>query len=217
MLADNMNAKIPTLFRTYRAPTNQTADCRIWEAARATTATPKLFKPISIANSGVALRYIDARHGGNNPVSQVLEEAEALFPNRPISCVISIGSGHPSTIHIPNLGFLQRVGLLSDDILRTVSAMASDCEEKHQETARRFANSPGLYFRLNVREGMQDVGSEEWKKYHYVASHTQQYMKMQETKHTIDYAVRALRGVQHAPVGIESSKELLFLLASSEN
>ena len=208
MLADNMSAKIPTLFRSYRAPTNQTADCSIWEAARATTATLKLFTPISIANSSVALRYIDARHGGNNPVSQVLKEAKALFPDRPVACIISIGSGHPSTIHIPKPGILQRVGLLSDDILGAVSAMATDCEEKHQEAAGTFANTPGVYFRFNVREGMQDVGSEEWKKYHYVASHTHQHMKMQETSHTLDGAVRALRGIHPTNLDIESGEEI---------
>ena len=74
MLADNMNTKIPTLVRTYRAPTNQTTGCGIWEAARATTATPRLCKLVTIGNSGVALRYIDTGYSGNNPLSRVHEE-----------------------------------------------------------------------------------------------------------------------------------------------
>ena len=78
---------------------------------------------------------------------------------------------------------------MSDDILHAASAMATDCEEKHQEAAHRFVNNPGIYFRFNVREGMQDVGSEEWKKFHYVASHTQQYINMQETTQMLDSAV----------------------------
>src|ERR1700761_5070085 len=99
MLADNVD-RHPALFRTYRALANQTFNCQIWEAARVTTATPTLFEPIAIGSYPVLLKYIDASMGLNNPVRQIRDEASAIFPDRPVACIISIGSGHPKVIRI---------------------------------------------------------------------------------------------------------------------
>src|ERR1700761_6992307 len=101
MLADNLT-KIPAIFRTYRGPANQSFNCQIWEAARATTATPTHFEPVSISigPAPVSLKYIDAGIGLNNPVRQIREEASAIFPDRSVACLISIGSGHSSVTRI---------------------------------------------------------------------------------------------------------------------
>ena len=206
MLADNMTSKTPILIRTYRGPVNQTDDCEVWEAARATTATPTYFDPITIGKLGTALRCIDSGFGQNNPVSQVREEAKSIFPGRSVSCLISIGSGQASTIHIPKPGFFQRAGIFPDHIIQAAKDMATDCEQKHQETARSFADSSGIYFRFNVDRGLDAVGFEEWKKFNNISSHTKHYTMMQETSRMLDSAVRAIRGIHHANLVIESSK-----------
>src|SRR6201996_6587029 len=216
MLADDITAKIPILIRTYRGPANQTDDCEVWEAARATTATPEFFEPITIGKPGTALRCIDGGFGQNNPVSQVCEEASAIFPGQKVSCLVSIGCGQTSTIHIPTPGFLQRAGLFPDHIIRAAKQMAIDCEDTHQRTARGFADSSGIYFRFNVEKGLEDVGFEEWKKINNISSHTKHYMMMQETSRIFDSAVHALRGIDRANMGAENGKEVLIALHKSK-
>ncbi|KAJ7106876.1 acyl transferase/acyl hydrolase/lysophospholipase, partial [Mycena crocata] len=71
MNTTNMNAHIPVLFRSYDSPQEPAIDCAIWEAARATSATPQLFKPIEIWNGVRKQRYVDGGIGNNNPTSLV--------------------------------------------------------------------------------------------------------------------------------------------------
>ena len=216
MLADNITAKIPILIRTYRGPTNQTDDCEIWEAARATTATPTYFDPITIGKIGTALRCIDGGFGQNNPVSEVYEEAKAIFRGRNVSCLISIGCGQASTIRIPKPKFFQRAGIFSTDIIQAAKDMAIDCEQKHQETARSFTDKSGIYFRLNVEKGLEAVGFEEWKKINNISSHTKHYMMVQETNRLLDAAVHALRGVHQPNADTESGEGLTIPLYESK-
>src|SRR6201996_667949 len=178
MSADNMTAKIPTLFRTYLPPENRTFDCEMWEAARATTATPTYFESIAIGLPDSAPRYIDGGIGCNNPINQVRQEASLVFPNSTVACIISIGSGQASVIHIPERGLLQGSviqNMIPFDFASAAKSMAADCEEKHQEFARYLEAIPNLYFRFNVEGGLQVVGSEEWKKFPEVTAHTHQY------------------------------------------
>ncbi|KAI9813961.1 MAG: hypothetical protein M1826_002339 [Phylliscum demangeonii] len=52
MPAHNMTH--PRLFRTYRVRDNASANCKIWEAARATTAAVTFFRRIAIGQEGSA-------------------------------------------------------------------------------------------------------------------------------------------------------------------
>ena len=72
-----MNANIPVLFRTYQSREIH-PDCKIWEAARATSATPTLFKRIEIGGQP----FIDGGLGHNNPSRLLLDEAKGLFGSR---------------------------------------------------------------------------------------------------------------------------------------
>src|SRR6266481_2346542 len=76
MSALNMNAQLPRLFRTYQAPKYPAPNCTIWEAVRATSAAPTFFKRIVIDGE----QYVGGGMGCNNPVQQVLQEAELVFP-----------------------------------------------------------------------------------------------------------------------------------------
>jgi len=62
MNAYNMDANIPVLFRSYESHEPH-SNCKIWEAARATSAAPNFFKRIEI---GRAQPYIDGGLGRNN-------------------------------------------------------------------------------------------------------------------------------------------------------
>src|SRR6266481_4925080 len=100
MSALNMNARIPRLFRTYQAPKYPSPNCTIWEAIRATSAVPAFFPHIVIGREA----YVDGGMGCNNPVQQVLQEAELMFPDRHVACIVSIGTGQAQMIGIPKPG-----------------------------------------------------------------------------------------------------------------
>src|SRR5882724_7094974 len=93
------NARIPCLFRTYKAPEFRSPNCTIWEAARATSATLTIFEPIVINEEP----FVDGGMGRNNPTHQVFQEIELMFPDQHIACIISIGMEQAQTINIPEL------------------------------------------------------------------------------------------------------------------
>jgi predicted acylesterase/phospholipase RssA len=205
MPALNMTAGIPHLFRSYKVRKHQTFNCKIWEAARATSATPTFFKHIVIGGPGTLQPYIDGGMGCNNPITQVLEEAELVFPHQQVSCIISIGTGQPQTIAIPTSGWLQQVLLL--DVVRAIQGIATDCEQTAQQIARRFRGIPNIYFRFNVEQGMQSVGLAQWERLDEVATHTNQYMRIEVVDQRLDAAVAAIKERQQSVSMTQLGKE----------
>ncbi|KAG6873809.1 hypothetical protein C0992_008411, partial [Termitomyces sp. T32_za158] len=89
----------PRIFRTYKVMANQGYDCTVVEAARATTATPALFKPVSIISGGIPENFVGAGLGYSNPTDFVLKEAVSVFGlSQPVACFVSIGAGHPGHV-----------------------------------------------------------------------------------------------------------------------
>ena len=191
MPALNMTAAIPHRLRSYQARKHQTVNCKIWEAARATSATPTFFEHIVINGPGTSQPYVDGGMGCNNPIAQVLEEAELVFPSRQVACVISIGSGQPQTLSIPKPGWLQQV--LPLDVVKAIRGIATDCEQRAQEVAQRFQGLPDVYFHFNVEQGMQSIELAEWERLDEVVTHTDQYMRMVEVDQKLDAAVAAIQ------------------------
>eukprot|EP01043_Picozoa_sp_COSAG02_P026046 COSAG02_NODE_1488_length_12368_cov_23.731926_3_plen_1446_part_00 len=83
----------PFLFRSYTMDPSKglpgSSGCEVWEAARATSAAPFFFDPISIAGR----EYFDGGVVANNPVEKAINEAGDIWPNRPISTIVSLGCG----------------------------------------------------------------------------------------------------------------------------
>ena len=126
-----MNANIPVLFRTYESHETH-SDCKIWEAARATSAAPTFFKRIEI---GQKQPFIDGGIGRNNPSQVVLDEAKALFGARQIGCLVSIGTGQPEVIGIKKPGLFQKI--IPTDIIETLKAITIDCEATHKAASKQ--------------------------------------------------------------------------------
>jgi hypothetical protein len=182
-----MDGNIPVLFRTY--PSREThSGCKIWEAARATSAAPTFFKHIEI---GREQPFIDGGLGRNNPSRVVLDEAYALFRARPIGCLLSIGTGHTGIISIKKPGLLQQV--LPTDVIEALRAILTDCEATHEDMRRLFTNLSNTYFRLNVEQGLQGIGFSEQEKLANVEAHTMQYMKRKEVDEILALVVNAIK------------------------
>jgi hypothetical protein len=144
-----------------------------------------------IGGPGSRQPYIDGGVGLNNPTEQVLQEAESIFPDRYIACIISIGTGQMQTIRIPKPGpFQQAVPL---DVIKAMTDIATDCEKMSEDLALGFQNNPDVYFRFNVTQGMQDIKLAQWDRLDKVAAHTLQYLKMQEVDQRIGVAVETIR------------------------
>lgn len=166
----------PRRFRTYPVRTLASANCRIWEAARATTAAPTFFKRIAIGEEGQAKEeFIDGGLGCNNPTTQVLEEARNIFGNnRLVRCVVSIGTGHPGTIGLAKPDAFQKV--LPTQLISVLKKIATDCEEMANGLSARFKDLEKFYFRFNVAHGAEGSSLEEWDKMGELTEHTKAYM-----------------------------------------
>ena len=185
--AHNVNANIPVLFRTYLSCETH-SNCKIWEAARATSAAPTFFKRIEI---GREQPFIDGGLGCNNPSQLVLNEAKALFGTRQIGCLVSIGTGQVEVIGIKKPGLFQQI--IPTDVIDALRAITTDCEATNEEMLGRFANLPNTYFRLNVDQGMQGIELSNWEKLSNVEAHTAQYMKRKEVDEKLALLVNAIR------------------------
>ena len=181
-----MNPQIPCLFRTYQAPKYPAPNCTIWEAVRATSAAPAFFKRIVIDGEP----YVDGGMGCNNPVQQVLQEAELMFPDGQVACIISIGNGQAQTISIPKPGWSQ--GMLPLTAVDAMQRIATDCVESAQVAARRFEGTPGTYFRFNVEQGLQEVGLEQWERLEELSALTGNYIRMADVDPRLDAAVASI-------------------------
>ncbi|KAJ7452297.1 hypothetical protein FB451DRAFT_1185886 [Mycena latifolia] len=185
MHESNLNAGIPQLFRSYDTPQEPALDCKIWEAARATSATPGLFKPIEIGRGGVRPKYIGGCVGQNNPTSLVVAEAQKMYPTQPIILLVSIGSGHPNTIHIPRSPNLTALA-------KTLKNLATDCERIHEDNAQRFRATPNTYFRFNVLQGLQGFGQQHWGRFSEVSAHTRVYLGTEDAKSKLTVSASSL-------------------------
>ena len=71
--------------------------CKIWEAARATSAAPTYFRPANIAGHW----FVDGGLVANDPSMAALTEAAALFGGTEnINMLLSVGSGHRESVPI---------------------------------------------------------------------------------------------------------------------
>ncbi|PBK60313.1 FabD/lysophospholipase-like protein [Armillaria solidipes] len=185
------NLESPQRFRTYKGLPNQGPDCKIWEAGRATTATPMLFKPIMIVGlGGIRSSYIDAV-GHNNPLKEVRDEAMQLFGyDCPIRVFLSIGTGHPGPNRFQQPRGMEK--LLSQELMTTVTKIAADCESVSFDFARQYNSNPGIYFRFNVTHGTSILAADDWQRESDILAHTSAYLRDPNTSAMIEKIVESL-------------------------
>jgi predicted acylesterase/phospholipase RssA len=191
MSKHNMNASTPRIFRSYQGPANQMPDCTIWEALRATMAHPDLFKSIDIGESSMRESFVGGDLGCSNPIPHVLAEVGALFPNQHVASIICIGAGHTRTIHIPKPNPLQRI--LPTNVLIAMKNIATDSERVAEDMAMRFQDTPNVYFRFSVDQGLQNVALSHWQRQSEVVSHTRGYMQKAEVTTKMSEATQAIQ------------------------
>ncbi|KAJ7798552.1 hypothetical protein B0H14DRAFT_32821 [Mycena olivaceomarginata] len=184
------NMSLPVLFRTYSTPNSPAMNCAIWQAGRATSATPTFFKQIKIAFSGGEEAFVGSGIGHSNPTVYLLSDARVLFPHHQIACIISLGTGQPYTINIPKPSLLIR--FLPLDIVKAIQDMATECEREHQSFAHHFEGIANLYFRFNLGQGVQDIQLNQWERLSGVVANTRQYLQSEPVVNQLSDAAKSL-------------------------
>jgi hypothetical protein len=135
--------------------------------------------------------FVDAGLGCNNPIKQLLNEAEHIFPHQHIACIVSIGTGHVTTASLPAPSLFNNVIPLS--VAEVLKKITTECEATAEETERRFRSAPNIYFRFNVEQGMQSVTLAQWERLPEVTTHTLQHLQRGKVDEMVMAAVTALR------------------------
>ncbi|KAF8601810.1 FabD lysophospholipase-like protein [Ceratobasidium sp. AG-I] len=188
--AHALRAGIPTCIRTYPVSANQGPDCTIVEAVRATTATPGMFKRATIEEQGVAIQYVGGGLECNNPTDLALRELSSVFPDRAIACVVSVGAGQLHSASIPDARIYN--ALLPSRLAPVLQRVATDCERMHQDLARRFEHTKGVYFRFSTDQGIQDIDQFNAARLSEVQAHTRQYLQETSVNSRMQDAVKAI-------------------------
>ncbi|KAH8834507.1 hypothetical protein DL96DRAFT_495939 [Flagelloscypha sp. PMI_526] len=167
------NAGHPRLFRSYRPRSNPSPDCTICEAIRATTALPGLFNPITIRDKHLSETFVGGELRWNNPTDELTSEAAREFKGQYVACIVSIGSGHPGHLS------------LAEGLAELFPRITLDCERLNDYMERRFGSSPGVFWRLNVEQGLQNLAS-DLSNLEALVSHTYSYLQGSRTYRDID-------------------------------
>jgi hypothetical protein len=200
-----------TIFRSYHGEGVLKSKCGIWEAARATSAAPSFFKPMTIKSS----TYVDGGLGYNNPAKLALIEAGRIWVGRDV-CLVSIGTGHPSAVSIVEESQLRNDLDFQHSFLKIVQSSSSmlasytvpqwntakdipygvlallkmagavmnnvtNSEVVHDEM-EQAAHAKFPYFRFNIERDPGDIGLEDCKTLQTVKARTTAYMATSDLK-----------------------------------
>ena len=103
--AKNMDSP-PTVSRSYSGNGIRSSQRAIWQAARATSASPSFFTEMYIDKPRPGNNYVDGGLGSNNPAEVALvEEAEKIWPKTKHFCLVSIGTGRRRSTNCRQIKF----------------------------------------------------------------------------------------------------------------
>ncbi|CAG7849949.1 SubName: Full=Uncharacterized protein {ECO:0000313/EMBL:CCA67337.1} [Serendipita indica DSM 11827] len=148
------NIQTPRILRSYQTFNSLDHPLKIWEAARATTAS---FGKLPVIRTGGG-RFFSAESGFNNPSRLALEELPSAFNHNRLKCLISIGCGEAPSNVLAKPGFqtaqrsiLQHFKGETPEVLNALSNMALDTEHVHQRLVTDVILAQ-KYFRFNMRQ-----------------------------------------------------------------
>jgi predicted acylesterase/phospholipase RssA len=166
-------------------------DCKVWEAARATTAAPLNFKAMTIQGTSGKKTFVDAALGYNNPVEQLLDEACNLFHReRTVGALVSLGTG-TRKMSLANPENVSGAGYIAS-VAATLKNEATDTERAHQRVKTQLKRCPDTYYRFNVPDAADEVKLAEWKKMGELKGMTMDYVRDEAVDRKIDYLVELL-------------------------
>ncbi|KAJ5538401.1 tetratricopeptide repeat domain-containing protein [Penicillium frequentans] len=190
----------PAIMRSYRSDEEDSAQGTIWQVARATSAAPTFFSSITFGNPPA--NYVDGAMVHNNPIRLLMREITKVWGDgAELDCVLSIGTGTPTT---------RKLGTLGHQILSACAKLATHAEN----IARDFRadqggrlQRAGKYFRFNVAQGLQSVRLEEWQAFDLMDASTKTYLS--DVAVDVDACSRRLKKETYEEKASPLTKELL--------
>lgn len=135
----------------------------IWQASRATSAAPLYFPSIEVDRR----RYWDGGTHSNNPIIEVVKEANQEQPNRPFDAIVSIGTGATELL-TPGGGLT--------NLLRSMVSRATDTEAKHKQFLDDFRGLRDVYFRLQEFDKLGQIDLADWQKLDEIEQLSRRYL-----------------------------------------
>ncbi|KAL7867501.1 hypothetical protein SRHO_G00088850 [Serrasalmus rhombeus] len=146
---------------------------KMWQAIRASSAAPGYFQEYVLGH--------DLHQDGglliNNPTALAIHECKCLWPNTPVQCVVSLGTGRYETAGKSSSGTYTS---LKTKLTHVISS-ATDTEEVH--TMLDALLPPNTYFRFNPYMS-EDIPLDENRpeKLNFLQAEGQRYLERNETK-----------------------------------
>ncbi|KAK6540578.1 hypothetical protein TWF694_009368 [Orbilia ellipsospora] len=158
-----------TLLRTYKCNEEDDNNPPIWQAARATSAAPTFFPPVSMGNP--PSEYVDGAMLKNNPIRVLMRESKRIWGSDvEYSCIISIGTGVLTQ---------RKLGSKGHQILLACVTLATHAEN----VAREFRadeggtlKKEGKYYRFNAPQGVREIKLDEWRDFDTIDATTRSYL-----------------------------------------
>ncbi|KAF2115584.1 acyl transferase/acyl hydrolase/lysophospholipase [Lophiotrema nucula] len=191
---------LPRILSTYDPNDRST---RIWEALRATCAAPKFFEEIQFGVPKIT--YLDGSLGFNNPCAELDFSAKALWGRRPISLIVSVGTGSQSLPKMRNLPTWLLLGLSNISLVPALTAMASDPTRVDNEMARKYQDTDTAYYRLDVDRSLSNASIEQWMQEDQMATLTSQYLNDLDQIRKVQGIASLLAKQTSPPTGFEIS------------
>ncbi|XP_074554716.1 calcium-independent phospholipase A2-gamma [Halichoeres trimaculatus] len=166
------------VFRNYRlmpgVRSHYLGDCKhkMWQAIRASSAAPGYFQEFVLGK--------DLHQDGglliNNPTALAIHECKCLWPNTPLQCVLSLGTGRYETAGKNSTTYTSLKAKLTN-----VISSATDTEEVH--TMLDALLPPDTYFRFNPYM-TEDIPLNEnrTEKLNFLKSEGERYLERNEAK-----------------------------------
>ncbi|KAG6895004.1 hypothetical protein C0992_003559 [Termitomyces sp. T32_za158] len=177
----------PRIFRTYQVEANQGSNCTVVQAAHATIAAPDLFKPVSITSGGLSETFVGARFRCSNPTNLVLKEAIKVFGLfQPVASFVNIGAGHLGPVS------WESTRVFSKQMMDLLYQISTDCEAQAEDFVENYMQIPGLFYRLNVEQGLQKMPVDDWNKQGEIQTHSKAYLEKAKVTNEVNSLVTIL-------------------------
>ncbi|KAK3170210.1 hypothetical protein OEA41_009596 [Lepraria neglecta] len=151
--------------------------CKIWEAARVTSAASTFFPNRQ--------SFVDGAFRRNNPIRSANIESLDTWPGEE-RLIISIGTG--AAPGQPLTGNLLALAKRLKDLVKDTEQTNQDFRAENNEMVRK-----GRLYRFNVTHGLTDVGLEEYRAVNKIAAVTDNYLDDPDIAEMVQACVDKLR------------------------
>jgi hypothetical protein len=170
------------MIRNYACPSFVSQEATILQTMLAAWATPGLVSPVFIGPEGREEIVVSAINSFCNPTQECIMEAYRTFgAERPISCLLSLGSGKRGPISLETT--------TSDSGQNLGFQITLDCESVDEQLRRRIGRLR-VYYRFSVDSGLE--GHKIFKGgFGAIASHSAAYCSTEVVSSRMDDCLKA--------------------------